>query len=83
MNRNTSIVLDDHFTEFVERQIEDGHYASPSEVVSAGLKLLEDENEAKKLEALRAALEEGERSGFDPDFDFDTFLREKRRSRGA
>lgn len=83
MNRNTSIVLDEHFSEFVEQQVEDGHYASPSEVVSAGLRLLEDENEAKKLEALRAALEEGERSGFDPDFDFETFLQEKRHTRGA
>jgi antitoxin ParD1/3/4 len=33
-----------------------------------------------KLEALRAALIEGEKSGPSAPFDFDTFLKDKRRS---
>jgi antitoxin ParD1/3/4 len=58
MNKNTSFSLGEHFTEFVEQQIEEGHYSSASEVVQAGLRLLE-EREAY-VKAVRAALIEGE-----------------------
>ena len=62
MARNTSITLGDHFDGFIARQVGDGRYGSASEVVRAGLRLLE-ENEAK-LELLREALHDGEQSGF-------------------
>lgn len=81
MSKNTSISLGDHFADFVESQVEHGRYASASEVVRAGLRLLEEHEAA--LTALRAALEEGRRSGRDESFDFDAFLERKRRSRGA
>jgi antitoxin ParD1/3/4 len=61
MARNTSITLSDHFNGFIEKQIAAGHYGTASEVVRAGLRLLE-EREAK-LEALRRALVDGEESG--------------------
>lgn len=41
MTRDTSISLGDHFTDFVDRQIESGRYESVSDVVRAALRLLE------------------------------------------
>jgi len=58
---NTSITLGDRFEAFVGEQVKSGRYASVSEVVRAGLRILE-EHEAK-AEALRFALIEGEKSG--------------------
>ncbi|MGH7065688.1 MAG: type II toxin-antitoxin system ParD family antitoxin, partial [Stellaceae bacterium] len=76
MAKNTSISLDEHFSTFVDRQLAGGRYGSASEVVRAGLRLLE-EHEAR-LDALRAALIVGERSGPSEPFDFDNFIKEKR-----
>ena len=76
MGKNTSISLGDHFTTFIETEVAKGRYASTSEVVRAGLRLLE-EREAR-LEALRSALIEGEESGPSAPFDFDAFLAAKR-----
>lgn len=61
MAKNTSITLGAHFDDFITDQIARGRYASASEIVRAGLRLLED-SEAK-LEALRNLLKEGEQSG--------------------
>lgn len=61
MARNTSVSLGDHFETFIASQIDTGRYGSASEVVRAGLRLLEDSE--SRLEALRSALIEGERSG--------------------
>jgi len=77
MAKNTSISLGDHFAGFVEHQVTQGRYGSASEVVRAGLRLLE-EHEAK-VAALRAALLEGEQSGPSMPFDFDGFLEGKRK----
>ncbi len=72
----TTVALDDELTAFVEAQVEQGHYRSTGDVVAAALRLLEEE---QKLERLRAALIEGEESGFpDEDFDFNEFLAGKR-----
>lgn len=76
MSKNTSISLGDHFTGFVDRQLSQGRYGSASEVVRAGLRLLEEHE--IKVEALRAALIEGEQSGSPEPFDFDRFLEGKR-----
>jgi antitoxin ParD1/3/4 len=75
MNKHAPIQLDEHFTKFVEERVTDGQYESPSAVVKAALQLMEDD--AQKLEALRAALIEGEESGF-IEFDFDEFIAAKR-----
>ncbi len=74
MGKNTSFALGDHFASFIETKVEEGRYGSASDVVRAGLRLLE-EREAK-LEALRAALIAGEESGPSTEFDFDAFLAE-------
>ena len=61
MARNTSISLGEHFDGFIAEQLDSGRYGSASEVVRAGLRLLE--NNECKLAALRQALAEGEQSG--------------------
>ena len=76
--KNTSISLGDHFAEFITTKVQQGRYGSASDVVRAGLRLLE-EHEAK-LEALRSALEEGEKSGPSMPFDFDAFIAGKRKT---
>lgn len=62
MPRNTSVTIGTHFEAFISDQVKQGRYGSASEVVRAGLRLLE-ENEAR-VKQLRAALKEGEESGF-------------------
>lgn len=61
MARNTSITLGAHFDNFIAEQLENGRFASTSEVVRAGLRLLEETE--SKLERLRRLLDEGEQSG--------------------
>lgn len=72
MSKNTSIALSEHFQTFIEGQVAEGRYGSASEVVRAGLRLLE-EREAR-LATLRAALIEGEESGAPQAFDVEAFL---------
>ena len=76
MSRNTSVSLGDHFTGFINERIESGRYSSASDVVRAGLRLLE-EHEAK-LQTLTEALIEGEQSGPAAPFDFDAFIARKK-----
>jgi antitoxin ParD1/3/4 len=73
MAKNTSISLGEHFDDFISHQIESGRYGSASEVVRAGLRLLED-NEGK-LRTLRRALTEGEQSGL-ADYSYEKFIAE-------
>lgn len=73
--RNTSVTLSEHFLKFIETKVAEGRYGSASDVMRAGLRLLEQEE--AKLEALRQALIEGEESGIAEDFDFDRFLARK------
>lgn len=75
MATNTSISLDDHFAMFLAEQVEAGRYRSASEVVRAGLRLLEERE--VQLSALRAALVTGEASGEAEAFDFDGFVASK------
>lgn len=58
MQRNTSVILGDHFSNFIKSKISQGRFDNTSEAVRAGLRLLEIEE--TKLEALRARLAEGE-----------------------
>lgn len=79
--RNTSIALGPRFQAFVEAQVRDGRYASASEVLRAGLRLLEAEE--AKLAALQQALIDGEASGPAEAFDFDAFIAAKRAGGGT
>lgn len=71
MARNTSVTLGDHFTNFINEQVQAGRYGSTSDVVRAGLRLLQ-EHEAR-VNALEAALVEGENSGEPRTFDNEAF----------
>jgi antitoxin ParD1/3/4 len=73
MAKNTSISLGTHFDGFIASQIEAGRYGSVSEVVRAGLRLLED-NESN-LNTLRNLLIEGEQSGL-AHYSYTSFIKE-------
>ncbi|MDR1227442.1 MAG: type II toxin-antitoxin system ParD family antitoxin [Azoarcus sp.] len=74
--RNTSVYLGDHFAGFIDKQVQTGRYGTASDVVRAGLRLLE--NHEARMRALEAALVEGENSGEPRPFDFDAFKARKR-----
>lgn len=61
MQKNTSVTLGEHFEAFITSQINTGRFASVSEAIRAGLRLLEEHE--MKLAALRRALQDGENSG--------------------
>ncbi len=67
MNRNTSISLGEYFEQFVKSRIEEGRYKNVSEVIRAGLRLLEEEE--NKAAVLRNAIQEGIDSGIVHNFD--------------
>jgi antitoxin ParD1/3/4 len=79
VQKNTSVTLGRHFEQFVAQKVAEGRYNSASEVVRAGLRLLE-EHEAR-VEALRAALIKGEESGGAERFDVDAFLDDMHRKK--
>ncbi|SMH50687.1 type II toxin-antitoxin system ParD family antitoxin [Mesorhizobium australicum] len=74
MTKNTSISLGAPYLEFIDRQIAKGRFATASEAVRAGLRLLEEQEIA--LEKLRAAIDEGYSSGAPEPFDVEDFLTE-------
>jgi len=67
MRNNTSVSLGDYFESFVETKINEGRFKNASEVIRAGLRLLEEE-ENKRL-VLKKAIQEGIDSGIANDFD--------------
>lgn len=77
MAKNTSVVLGNHFDQFIATQTQGGRYGSASEVVRAGLRLLEERE--SRVSALRSALIEGEESGDPQSFDTEEFLAKMRR----
>jgi antitoxin ParD1/3/4 len=72
MPKNTSILLGEHFDNFISSQIKSGKYSSVSEVVRAALRMFEFE-EFKKSELINE-LKKGEESGFVENFNREEFL---------
>ena len=67
MSKNTSISLGSYFEQFIQSRISEGRYTNVSEVIRAGLRLLEEEE--SKVIALRNAITDGIDSGLATDFD--------------
>jgi antitoxin ParD1/3/4 len=61
----SSYAVGEHFEQFIRLQVESGRYTSASEVVRAGLRLLEDQERLRQLhlEELRQLIREGSESG--------------------
>ncbi|GAA0189035.1 type II toxin-antitoxin system ParD family antitoxin [Fulvivirga kasyanovii] len=74
MSKNTSISLGSYFDQFVQNQVSAGRYKNVSEVIRAGLRLLE--NEESKTIALKNAVQEGVESGIAYGFDSKKNLQE-------
>jgi antitoxin ParD1/3/4 len=72
MSKNTSISLGNYFDQFVQTQISAGRYKNVSEIIRAGLRLLE--NEESKVIALRNAIQDGLNSPIVENFDFEENL---------
>lgn len=66
MGRNTSISLGNHFENFVDNKVSKGRFKNASEVIRAGLRLLEEEE--SKIVVLKNAIEEGIESGMAKSF---------------
>lgn len=71
--KNTSISLGTYFDQFISSQIAAGRYKNVSEVVRAGLRLLEDEE--SKMLALKSAIQKGLDSPRVDNFNFEENLK--------
>lgn len=71
MAKNTSIILGEHFDNFIQEEIKSGRYTTASEVIRNGLRLMEVEK--NKIDAINRALVIGEESGEAIPFDNDEF----------
>lgn len=71
--KTTSVALGAYFENFIQSRIAQGRYNNASEVIRAGLRLLE-ENESRLLE-LKAAINEGIESGVAADFNPEQHLK--------
>jgi antitoxin ParD1/3/4 len=72
MGRNTSVSLGDYFENFVDDKVLGGRYKNASEVIRAGLRLLEGEE--NKIHLLKNAMNEGIESGIAKNFNPDKHL---------
>ena len=77
--KNTSVSLGAYFDQFVSSQVSTGRYKNVSEVIRAGLRLLE--NEETKAIALKNAIQEGIDSGIAHDFDWEEHLKDLKAKR--
>jgi antitoxin ParD1/3/4 len=78
MSKNTSVILGKEHDKFISTQIKKGRFASASEAMRAGLRLLEEQE--LKIENLRAAIIRGEESGEPQPFDMGEYIAAKRKA---
>ena len=75
-SKNTSIALGEPYVQYARRKVESGEFGSTSEVVREAMRRYVAQD--IKLEALRQALIEGEKSGPPQPWDLESFLAERR-----
>jgi antitoxin ParD1/3/4 len=80
MAKNTSFILGDHFDAFVASQVEAGRYRNATDVIRSGLRLLEERE--LRLQTLKNALIDGERSGVAGPLDIDKIKQQARKAAG-
>ena len=61
----SSYTVGDHFETFIKEQVEGGRYASASEVIRDGLRILEEDQRRRQavIDGLRGEIDKGRRSG--------------------
>ncbi len=74
MQKSTSFTLGNHFDGFITQEVQKGRFNSASEVVRAGLRLLEEHEQ--KVAALRTALIKGEESGIAENYSIENLIKE-------
>jgi antitoxin ParD1/3/4 len=76
----SSYTLGKHYENFVRQLVESGRYASASEVMRDGLRILEvrEHLRAAKLDALKSAIADGFKSGEAEPLDMETIKAEAR-----
>lgn len=79
MGRNTSVSLGDHFEHFVDERVSNGRYQNASEVIRAGLRLLEEEED--KISILKKSIDTGIKSGLARNFDPKLHLKKLKQAR--
>jgi len=80
--KTQTLSLGEHWNSFIEKKLSQGRYASASEMVRDGLRLIEEREANSKLEALRAALVEGEESGNSGELDMEEIRKEVKKEAG-
>ncbi|CAM3091102.1 type II toxin-antitoxin system ParD family antitoxin [Kaistella daneshvariae] len=73
MGRNTSVSLGNYFEDFVDQSVTNGRFKNASEVICAGLRLLEEEE--NKIKVLEKAIQEGIDSGIAKKFEASDHLK--------
>ena len=81
MSKTTSFILGPHFDRLVADEVRSGRYASASEVVREGLRLVEERQ--RRIDALAAAVDAGLASGVAEEFSWDRVRREGQRAAEA
>lgn len=72
MGRNTSVSLGNYFEDFVDKSVSEGRFKNASEVIRAGLRMLEEEE--NKITALKKAINDGMESGIAENFNLKLHL---------
>ncbi len=80
--KTQTLSLGEHWNSYIENHIGQGRYASASELVREGLRLLEEKEANSKLEALRNALLEGEESGDAGVLDMESIRKDAKKKAG-
>ncbi len=81
MAKNTSIILGEHYDKFIQEELADGVYASASEMIREGLRLLQEKR--KKIDAINKALVVGENSGKPLVYNHKEFLKAMAKKHGG